>query len=381
MSGGVRSALVLSALLALVSGAAEGGLEKLERLKKKIEESELRATEFRTQATGLLGQLEGIDRELSSSRRSVFALRRRHRQGEAELREVRERAAESERKLASTQAALESRLVALYRWSAVRGVAGAYAAGDFQTVMRREEGLRRVLEADARLFALHRGVRADWLDQRDRAAALVEELELARDAVALREERIRSRLVERRNAVALLRSRADREERLAAELREAAARLEAALAAFPGGFEPPTGGSRLVPGSLVPPVEGPVRLRFGHQVDPEFGTETVRNGIEISAPLGAPVRAAADGRVLYAGWFKGYGRIVILDHGAESVTVSGYLEDSLVKAGDGVAAGAVIGTVGETGSLSGPGLYFEIRSGGAPVDPETWLGSKPRGRM
>ena len=63
------------------------------------------------------------------------------------------------------------------------------------------------------------------------------------------------------------------------------------------------------------------------------------------------------------------------------MTVSGYLEDSLVNAGDGVAAGAVIGTVGETGSLSGPGLYFEIRSGGEPVDPETWLGSKLRGRM
>ncbi|MEE2703700.1 MAG: peptidoglycan DD-metalloendopeptidase family protein [Myxococcota bacterium] len=381
MSGGARLVVVLAGLLAFLPGAADADLARLEKLRKEIAESELQAREFRIEASGLLGQLEGIDRELSASRRGVFALGQRHRQGQVELRELRKRAAESEKRAASTQAALESRLLALHRWSAVRGVGGLFAAADFQSVMRREDGLRRILGADARLFALHRGARADWLAQRDRAAALVEQLEVASEELLLREERIRAQLVERRNAVALLRSRADREERLAAELREAAGRLEAALAVLPRRFEPPTGGQGLAAGTLAPPVEGRVRLSFGHQVDPEFGTEIVRNGIEISAPLGAPVRAVAPGRVLYAGWFKGYGRIVILDHGAESVTVSGYLEDSLVKAGDGVATGAVIGTVGETGSLSGPGLYFEIRSGGAPVDPETWLGSKPRGRM
>jgi septal ring factor EnvC (AmiA/AmiB activator) len=80
--------------------------------------------------------------------------------------------------------------------------------------------------------------------------------------------------------------------------------------------------------------------------------------------------------VLFSGWFRGYGQMVILDHGGDDVTVSGYLDELRVEAGDEVRSGDVIGTVGETGSLSGPGLYFEIRHAGQPVDPTTWLQSR-----
>jgi septal ring factor EnvC (AmiA/AmiB activator) len=114
-------------------------------------------------------------------------------------------------------------------------------------------------------------------------------------------------------------------------------------------------------------------MAFGRQVDPEFGTQTLRNGVEIDAPAGAQVVAVADGRVLFAGWFRGYGQMVIVDHGADDLTVLGYLDALSVKKGDMVRAGQEIGTVGETGSLSGAGLYFEIRAGGKPVDPQIWL--------
>jgi septal ring factor EnvC (AmiA/AmiB activator) len=76
---------------------------------------------------------------------------------------------------------------------------------------------------------------------------------------------------------------------------------------------------------------------------------------------------------MFAGWFKGYGRLVILDHGRGHATVSAYLEELDVEAGDLVSAGQVIGSVGETGPMGGPGLYFEIRVGGKPVDPQDWL--------
>jgi septal ring factor EnvC (AmiA/AmiB activator) len=140
----------------------------------------------------------------------------------------------------------------------------------------------------------------------------------------------------------------------------------------------PAEAARVARHGLLPPVEGPVRAGFGRVVDPEFGTRTIRNGIEFEAPSGAPVWAPADGRVLFAGWFRGYGQIVILDHGSGSVTVSGYLDEVAVQVGASVRAGARIGSVGETGSLSGPGLYFEVRREGKPVDPLQWLGPVAR---
>ena len=84
------------------------------------------------------------------------------------------------------------------------------------------------------------------------------------------------------------------------------------------------------------------------------------------------------GRVRYAGWFQGYGRLVILDHGGGYYTVSGHLAEIAVAVGDTVASGAPIGTVGDSGSLSGPRLYFEIRRGGEALDPREWL--LPRGK-
>ena len=108
-------------------------------------------------------------------------------------------------------------------------------------------------------------------------------------------------------------------------------------------------------------------------MDTQFQTQTFSRGVEFAAPLGAGVRAVAMGEVRYSGWFRGYGRIVILDHGDGFFTVSGHLERVDVDLGQWVNEGAPIGVVGETGSLDGPSLYFEIREAGEPVDPSEWL--------
>jgi septal ring factor EnvC (AmiA/AmiB activator) len=124
---------------------------------------------------------------------------------------------------------------------------------------------------------------------------------------------------------------------------------------------------------LAPPVEAPIATSFGRVVDAEFKTETFQSGIEFDAPLGVDVEAVAAGQVRFAGWFRGYGKLVILDHGDEYFTISGHLADIQVEVGDEVESRGVIGTVGETGSLSGPRLYFEVRHGREPQDPRGWL--------
>lgn len=126
-------------------------------------------------------------------------------------------------------------------------------------------------------------------------------------------------------------------------------------------------------GKLPAPVDAAIVRRFGREVDAEFHTQVFHKGVDFGASLGAPVRAVGQGTVRFAGWFRGYGRMVILDHGDRFYSVSGHLDALRVENGQAVLAGETIGTVGDTGSLAGPRLYFEIREGSQAVDPIRWL--------
>jgi murein hydrolase activator len=130
---------------------------------------------------------------------------------------------------------------------------------------------------------------------------------------------------------------------------------------------------RMFEGEIGWPVEGKLEGRFGTQLHPRYKTVTVRNGIEIEAPEGTPVNAVYDGEVVYAAWFQGYGNLVIVQHPGDVHSLYGYLSDFQVTPGQRVTRGEPVGLVGDTGSLEGTRLYFEIRVGGRPVDPEKWL--------
>jgi len=141
----------------------------------------------------------------------------------------------------------------------------------------------------------------------------------------------------------------------------------------PGVATPPAVGFGSLRGRLPWPTEGKVVSAFGAQVHPRFGTRTFRNGVDIQAGEGKDVAAVYGGHVVYTGWFKGYGNLIILDHDNEYYTLYAHVADILVKEGDDVKQGQRIGTVGETGSLEGPRLYFEVRFEGKPQNPEQWL--------
>ncbi len=120
-------------------------------------------------------------------------------------------------------------------------------------------------------------------------------------------------------------------------------------------------------------MDGTLELGYGKVVEPTFQTVTLHKGIDLRAPRGAPVRAVAAGRVAWAGWFKGYGNLVILDHGDGYHSLVAHLASMSTATGEQVAQGALLGTVGDTESTKGSFLYFEIRERGRPVDPRGWI--------
>jgi lipoprotein NlpD len=124
-------------------------------------------------------------------------------------------------------------------------------------------------------------------------------------------------------------------------------------------------------GTLDWPLRGVLYGRFGKK-----GKEA-HDGIDLAAPAGTAIKAAADGTVLFAGEQRGYGQIAILEHAGALVTLYAHDQAIRVKAGQAVHRGEVIATVGESGRTTGPHLHFEVRKSGVPVNPLDYLGPIP----
>jgi septal ring factor EnvC (AmiA/AmiB activator) len=126
-------------------------------------------------------------------------------------------------------------------------------------------------------------------------------------------------------------------------------------------------------GTLPWPLEGPITARFGKIVHPLYQTITMNNGIDISATDGQTVRCIADGTVIYTGSMRGLGKLVIVDHGGDYLTIYAHLEEISVSANSAIATGAVLGQAGIGADAEGASLHFEIRKSTDSLDPLLWL--------
>ncbi|MBE7414254.1 MAG: peptidoglycan DD-metalloendopeptidase family protein [Deltaproteobacteria bacterium] len=109
---------------------------------------------------------------------------------------------------------------------------------------------------------------------------------------------------------------------------------------------------------------------------PKVNTVTFNIGITIESPLGQPVKNVYAGKVIYVGWLKGYGQVMIIDHKGGFYTLYAHLGKVLKDTGDEVESGAEVGLIGDSGPEGRPGLYFEIRQKGVPRDPMAWLSTR-----
>jgi murein DD-endopeptidase MepM/ murein hydrolase activator NlpD len=333
--------------------------------------SELRAAQASVdEAEGRLGVLEA---ELASEQARLDALTARLRE---QTRRLRRLEAEERRAVAI----LEARVRAIYIEEPPDLVAFLVSAASFDDLITTYENLRRIGRQDQRIA--RQVARA-----RERAAAerraTAETRRLAAAAVAAIAERtrearaVRDRLAAGRDALAAARGlkesalaavRTTREEYLREV--EALAAQSAALAARirdAQGEAGSTGSGAPSASGFIWPVNGPVVSGFGMR----WGR--LHEGIDIAASSGTPIRAAAAGTVIHAGWLGGYGNLVVLDHGNGLATAYAHASAILVSVGQRVAQGETIALVGSTGNSSGPHLHFEVRVNGIAVDPLGYL--------
>jgi murein DD-endopeptidase MepM/ murein hydrolase activator NlpD len=121
------------------------------------------------------------------------------------------------------------------------------------------------------------------------------------------------------------------------------------------------------------PVDGQLMSHFGRRSDPFSGEGAFHSGVDISAPHGTPIKAAADGVVASAEWFGGYGRLVVVDHGNALQTWYAHLSRFDVVPGQWIKRGEILGRTGATGRATSAHVHYEVRRGGAAINPHPYL--------
>ncbi len=373
---GVARAAIAAAVLALAAAPAVAGADpgaRLARVRREIARLTAERDRLARREAGVLGALERLAAEARLLDARIEALDLEAAREREELAKVEERRRTLEARLAAERERLAATVRLLARLGPVGRMRLVLAARDAD---RLAAGLRLAHELTRRQREAVAGIRADEEALRRTGAEIRErERRLARLADEARQarRRLEGTIASRRRLLA--RVRADREvrERALAELREAEDELRRLVAG--GGAGPlPSLDVRRFRGLLpMPVVRGRVDVPFGDRRDPRIGARIPHPGWDIDAPFGEPVRAVFDGTVVYADWLRGYGLVLVLDHGHGVHTIYAHLSVITAPRGTQVARGDRIGRVGDTGSLRGPFLYFEVREDGRPVDPARWI--------
>jgi len=373
--------------LAVVGGPGEAGAQnerkatpaqkeaELKKVKSRIERVRKNVNQDIEKRDRLSAQLRDAELGVQEARRRLEALRAQRIESESRLKELEREQAERDRELAAERGALAGELRAAY-------------------VNGREEQLKLLLNQQdpaefGRMLAYYGYFGRARADRIGNIRDKLEHLALVREKIAAENDRlqglesqqeaelatlrsvqqqrtqtvkaIESQIKTRGGELQRLESQAKGLEKLIADLRKALRNVPVAKQAP---FEP-------LRGKLPWPVQqGKVLARFGQ---PRAGGSMRWQGMLIGTDRGARVRAPFAGRVVYADWLPGMGLMIVLDHGGGYLSLYGHNEQVFHGVGDAIAAGDVIGSVGDSGGHNQPALYFEVRRGREPVNPENWL--------
>ena len=365
--------------------------QRLQELQREISRKRSEAARLGRTESSVLNELADVERELGATRRLIETLETEIETRAMQIDDLTRELALAQDELAIKRQILARRLRSIYKLGRYGGFEILLMGDSFAQILGRYKILRLVAGQDQRLVrriaTLEREIRrhrGELEAARTNLTAAHEERVAQAEALTANERdrervlrRVKNQRAEQLRAADALEEETARLQQLLATLerrrteREALARREAAEE----GRAPETVASTLSGeyGSLDWPVDGDIIARFGRARHPVYNTEIVNNGIDIRAARGTRVRAVEAGKVVYVDWYGGYGLTIIVDHDGGYYSLYAHLDRAQVSINQQVARGGVVGTVGESGSLEGPKLHFEIRQGVRAIDPVGWL--------
>ena len=339
----------------------------LKDVKKKLSLTKEKEKKIQGQETSILESLHTMETELYKKEKELKEMEARLGRTKERLQQTKNQIVTLNQGMERTKGELFSRLIALYKMKRIPPETFLLTSQSYLDLLRIDKFLRVIIHFDAHLIDTYRyqvalksryqeGLIQDQF-QWERNISEVEkkkkEIEKVRKSKQALLKSIQNQKVVYQKVIGELETRTKELQTLIDKLE----REKSLLAYGKSKYE-------TLKGKLTPPVQGKVISLF---------KEKGQNGIEIKASMGTEIRAILPGKVLYADWFKGFGNVVIIDHGDHMFTIYGYASELLKKVGDIISQGESIALVGSSGSLKGPCLYFEIRHQGKPQDPMHWI--------
>ncbi|ACM21003.1 zinc metalloendopeptidase M23 domain protein [Geotalea daltonii FRC-32] len=366
--------------------------DDLQGINREINQKKSLLNKTKKVETKVSGELQQIEKNLQEKETNLLSLGRDLRGVENNLGRIKGQIESVEAEAFRKKQQINSRISALYKAGDAGNIRIFFSSGSFSQMMENLRYMKAVLENDRKLFT-------DYQAKMEQLRLLKTELEHDQ----ANKERIRSKMEAKRLEIAeekkiktglLLKVREDKQgyivslKKLQANAKRLQSMVERLEARSRKGYtvrknKAVTGAERYVSipdkglgaqkGKLSLPVKGSVTAQFGRHKHPQFNSYTVNNGISINAPVGTQIHAIYDGQVIFADYFKGYGNMIIVDHGGGFFSLYAHASSINKRVGATVAKNDVVASVGDSDSSNGSMLYFEIRYQGKPVDPSPWF--------
>lgn len=382
--------LLLISLLPASSGASTGGSDidsrikseesHLDAVEKQIEYHQRQITAARKKEKGLLDDLARLNQNVVLLRQKISLLDLKLEKTGIRIAALDSEIRTTEASLGMARSYLAARFQAIYKYGGVAEFNLMLSAASTHEAMNNAFLLGRIAREDERKIIEMTESRERLESARVEMGAQKVILEEQKKALNSNQKSLKTSESQRKRSLDALTRQKQLHQKMAKELEESQRELQNKIKELlvqkrkvqeaRAGVATPvfhTGGR------LAWPVRGEITSRFGTRVHPVFRTKLMHTGIDIKASEGTPVKASAPGEVLFAGWLRGYGQIVILDHGRDLTTVYAHLSRISVGEGKIVRVGETIGNVGSTGVTTGAHLHFEVRINGNAKDPLGYL--------
>lgn len=348
---------------------------------KKIQEEMFKhkkeITEAQKHESSVLNEIEYVNKKLGKIEAELRILKKNLNQTETEIISVNSEISTTQSSLEKQKDWIKRKLRIIHKFGYSGDIAMMLlSAKDISQMIRIWKYLENIIRFEHKTLGNYRQNLKTLDEKYKKLQVLKTELSANKEKIRIKENEITKEKQSKELILASVRNKKASHQKMLSELNEASKKLLELIKESSKTDTYSAAGFPRLKGRLSWPADGKVAISYGAQKDPQFNTPVFRNGIHIRTNSNSEVRSVYSGKVIFSEWFKGFGQLIIINHGSSYHTLYGNLSEIFSHVGDIIKENHVIGKVGTSGMLNAPGLYFEIRYKGKPLDPTQWLKRK-----
>lgn len=343
--------------------------QQQQQLQEERQQLQQQQNQIQQQQNTSEDRLQNLEQNINYTVNQIADTEYRLQEAEKQLQQLQKQLDQAQADYDAVRSATVARLQFLQRQQGGEGWAILLQSENFNEFLDRRYQLKRVYEADKQVLSDLKAKAEELNRQKDNVAAQKNEVALLRQQLLVQKENYEQEAAEEQKLIARLREQRSAleaaEAKLAQDSEQIGALIRQKVAAQTGVIR----GT----GRFIFPSNARLSSGFGNRVHPILGYSRFHAGVDFAASYGTTIRAADSGRVIFSGWYGGYGQAVIIDHGDGLTTLYAHASRLFVREGQAITQGQPIAAVGSTGLSTGPHLHFEVRQNGNPVNPAAYL--------